>query len=159
IIHSLHRAHSAETRSLQHPVHGRKKANRYGHDHDFGSSETRHGLDGYASPAGGKDVGALLNRRHPLWVRLVTEMQSGVVMASTILALMLLLVVGAGPNLAQALQAPAPAARAFASPSPTPQQKRGDRPAPSAAAAMAAAPPAVPSMNTPQHAPDQLDFG
>jgi hypothetical protein len=80
-------------------------------------------------------------------------------MTSKYLALMLLLVVGAGPNLAQALQAPAPAARAFASPSPTPPQKRGDRPAPSAAAAMAAAQPAVPTMNTPQHAPDQLDFG
>src|SRR5215831_14429238 len=79
-------------------------------------------------------------------------------MTSKYLALMLL-VVGAGPNLAQAMQAPALAARAFASPSPTPPQKRGDRPAPSAAAALAAAQPAVPTMNTPQHAPDQLDFG
>ena len=63
------------------------------------------------------------------------------------LALMLLLAVGAE------------AARAFASPSPTPPPKRGDRPAPSPAAAMAVAQPAVPTMNTPQHAPDQLDFG
>src|SRR5215471_18499331 len=66
-------------------------------------------------------------------------------MTSRYLALMLLLVAGA--------------AKAFASPSPTPPQKRGDRPAPSAAATMAAAQPAVPTMNTPQHAPEQLDFG
>jgi len=54
-------------------------------------------------------------------------------------------------------------------PEPTPPQKRGDRPAPGPAAQGAASAPAAPSaglpsssvavLNTPQHAPDQLDFG
>src|SRR5262249_49192334 len=72
---------------------------------------------------------------------------------------LMLLVAGAELSRAPALQAPAPAIRVSASPSPTPPQKRGDRPAPNPAAAMAVAQPAVPTMNTPQHAPDQLDFG
>ena len=80
-------------------------------------------------------------------------------MKSKYFALVLLLVVGAGLNPAEALQASAPGARAIASPSPTPPQKSGDRPAPNPAAAMAVTQPAVPTMNTPHHAPDQLDFG
>jgi len=54
-------------------------------------------------------------------------------------------------------------------PTATPPQKRGDRPAPGPAAQGAASAPAAPSaglpsssvgvLNTPQHAPDQLDFG
>src|SRR5262249_55490874 len=69
------------------------------------------------------------------------------------------LVGGAGQSGGRARQAQAPGPGVSAIPPPTPPQKRGDRPAPSAATAMAAAPPAVPTMNTPQHAPDQLDFG
>src|SRR5215831_16281508 len=59
--------------------------------------------------------------------------------------------------------------KANALPAPTPPQKRGDRPAPGPAAQGAASAPAAPSaglpsssvavLNTPQHAPDQLDFG
>jgi hypothetical protein len=79
--------------------------------------------------------------------------------ASRFLVLSLFLFAKMGCSVAPALQVPAPAVRAIASPSPTPPQKRGDRPAPNPAAAMADTQPAVPIMNTPQHTPDQLDFG
>src|SRR5215475_11646431 len=74
------------------------------------------------------------------------------------LALILLLATGAGNGLAQTMQAPI-AARSAPSPSPTPPSKRADR---SPATPVSIAPPpgsAGPTMNTPQHSPDQLDFG
>jgi len=71
-------------------------------------------------------------------------------------------------SLVAAAQTSAPG-RVGSLPTPTPPQKRGDRPAPGPAAQGAASAPAAPSaglptssaavLNTPQHAPDQLDFG
>src|SRR5215471_17650039 len=73
-------------------------------------------------------------------------------------ALIMLLATGAGYSLAQTLQAPI-AARSAPSPSPTPPSKRGDR-SPAVPVSIAPAPgSAGPTMNTPQHSPDQLDFG
>jgi len=68
-----------------------------------------------------------------------------------------------------AATAPAASGKASAVPAPTPPQKQGDRPAPSPAIPGTASAPAAPSAglpsssarlpNTPQHMPDQLNFG